>query len=624
MVPQQRVPPRSGETRVSRFFDPAATPRYRAPVTDTESIDQSPEAVTDEADDTATPPPSEPAPDAPSRRRERPLAPALPPRRRWLGVLSYSLPGSWVAVVFVCLTFTPSLLPRTAVFQGLVSGITGAIGYGLGVLGAWIWRQFADRPERPAQQRSWLIFSIGGGVLLIGFLIYGLIMQFKLRDLMGAEPLAEWTLILLPIVGAVAFALIILISRGFRRLFRWLATLLSHWMGVRAARVIGWAVVLVLVWSLISGVLIGGIISVTDAAFATRDNTTPDGAVQPTDGSHSGGPGSLIGWDTLGYQGRAFIGKGPTVAQLSAFKGGVAKEPIRAYAGIQSAADVEERARLAVADLDRAGGFSRAYLLVAGTTGTGWVDPANIDSLEYETGGDIASVAIQYSYLPSWASVVVDKERAAEAGRALFDAVYEHWISLPAATRPMLLISGESLGSYSMESNFSGEYDLSNRVNGALFAGAPGFNPLHTQFTDERDAGSPMIEPVFQNGRIVRFSTDPSQPIKPTDQPWTGTRVLYLQNPSDAVVWNNTNMILHKPDWLREPPGEGVLPQMTWIPFVTFWQVAADMIEPVDTPDGTGHQYTGAWVDGWAAVIQPDGWTSQKADQLRTIIRAGG
>ena len=389
------------------------------------------------------------------------------------------------------------------------------------MLGAWIWRQFADRPARPARQKSWLLFFIRGGILLLGFLIYGVVMQYKLRHLMGAEPLTEWTLILLPIVSAVVFALIILISRGFRRLFWWFARLLSRWMGVRAARVIGWAVVFALVWSLISGVLIGGIISVTDAAFATRDNTTPEGAVQPTDGSHSGGPGSLIGWSTLGYQGRAFIGKGPTVAQISAFNGTVAREPIRAYAGIQSAGDVEDRAKLAVADLDRAGGFSKAYLLVAGTTGTGWVDPANVDSLEYETNGDVASVAIQYSYLPSWASVVVDKERAAEAGRALFDAVYEHWISLPAPTRPKLLISGESLGSYAMESNFSGEFDLANRVNGALFAGAPGFNPLHTQFTDDRDAGSPMIEPIFHDGRIVRFSTDPTQPIKPVDQPWT-------------------------------------------------------------------------------------------------------
>jgi uncharacterized membrane protein len=36
------------------------------------------------------------------------------------------------------------------------------------------------------------------------------------------------------------------------------------------------------------------------------------------------------------------------------------------------------------------------------TTGSGWVDPALVDSFEYLSGGDCATVAIQYSYLPGW------------------------------------------------------------------------------------------------------------------------------------------------------------------------------------------------------------------------------
>ena len=123
------------------------------------------------------------------------------------------------------------------------------------------------------------------------------------------------------------------------------------------------------------------------------------------------------------YYGRNFTGTGPTAEQIAAFTGSPALEPIRAYAGIASAADMEDRARLAVADLRRAGGFDREYLLVAGTTGTGWVDPGAIDSLEYLTGGNVASVAIQYSYLPSWVSFIVDQTRARQAGRAMFDAV---------------------------------------------------------------------------------------------------------------------------------------------------------------------------------------------------------
>ena len=58
------------------------------------------------------------------------------PRHRF----RYTLPGAWVAVVFVCVSFTPSLVPRPGLFQGAVCGITGAIGYGLGVLGARVWR----------------------------------------------------------------------------------------------------------------------------------------------------------------------------------------------------------------------------------------------------------------------------------------------------------------------------------------------------------------------------------------------------------------------------------------------------------------------------------------------------
>ncbi|HEY4994297.1 MAG TPA: alpha/beta-hydrolase family protein, partial [Nakamurella sp.] len=215
---------------------------------------------------------------------------------------------------------------------------------------------------------------------------------------------------------------------------------------------------------------------------------------------------------------------------------------------------------------------------------------------------------------------IVDQSRAREAGRALFDAVYDRWNDLPATQRPKLLLFGVSLGSFSGEAAFSGEFDLRNRVDGALFAGPPNFNTLFREFTDGRDAGSPEIEPVFRDGRTVRFTADPSAPIAPTSAPWDGTRVLYLSHPSDPIVWWSTDLVLGRPDWLTEPAGRDVLDEMVWIPFVTFWQVTADMIEPVPVPQGHGHSYTSQYVDGWAAVISPPGWTAQKADALRAIV----
>ncbi|WP_420120772.1 alpha/beta hydrolase [Nakamurella sp.] len=548
--------------------------------------------------------------------------PPAPPDRERRRRFRYTLPGAWVAVVFVCLSFTPSLVPRPGAFMGVVCGINGAIGYGLGVLGAWVWREVADRPVRPTRRRSWRIFAAAGPVLLVAGYLLGQRWQGQIRDLMGApaEPLASR--LLAPVVAALVFAGLVAVGRLLRRGYRWTARQLSRWIGARAARVVGWALVVVLTVGLVSGVLLDGVLGLTDRIFAVRDTTTNEQAVPPTTGARSGGPGSLVAWDTLGYQGRTFIGTGPTAAEIGAFTGAPAKEPIRTYAGIASAGTAEERAELAVADLTRAGGFDRAALLVTGTTGTGWVDPAAIAAFEYETGGDSAAVAIQYSYLPSWASFLVDQDRAREAGRALFDAVYRTWSELPADRRPALYAFGLSLGSFAMETAFSGEADMANRTSGILLAGPPSSNALHREFTDRRDPGSPEVQPVLRDGRTVRFANDPGVAIPPEGAPWTGSRVLYLQHASDPVTWLNPDLILHRPDWLAEPPGPDVTDEMVWIPFVTFWQVAADMLEPVDTPPGHGHTYTLEFVDGWAAVLQPPGWTTDQADRLKEIVGA--
>ncbi len=241
-----------------------------------------------------------------------------------------------------------------------------------------------------------------------------------------------------------------------------------------------------------------------------RDTTTAEGVHKPTTSLRSGGPGSLIRWDSLGYQGRNFIGKGPSVSDIEKFTGHPAMEPIRIYAGLASAKGAEAQAALAVKDLQRAGGFDRKNLLVVTTTGSGWVDPALVDSFEYLSGGNSATVAIQYSYLPSWISYLVDQSKALAAGRALFDAVYGAWAKLPPDQRPKLFVAGESLGSFGGEAAFTGENDMANRTNGALFAGPPNFNTLFREFSDNRDPGSPEVQPVYQDGRIVRFANDPA------------------------------------------------------------------------------------------------------------------
>jgi uncharacterized membrane protein len=534
----------------------------------------------------------------------------------------YTLPGAWTALAFACLAFTPSLLPRGALLQGVVCGISGAIGYGVGVAGAWTWRAFADRDPRPPRPGAWRVLAISAAVALVLALALGQWWQAQLRDLMGAPAPNPLLLVLVPLVAAAIFTGLVALSRSLRGAYHRVAVRLQRWMGRRAARALGWVVVVVGTWLVTSGLLLNGLAGLADRSFSVRNTATAEGVEQPTSTLRSGGPGSLVSWDSLGRQGRTIAGTGPSATEIAAFTGSPAKEPVRAYAGTLSAADVEERAELAVADLERAGGFDRANLLVATTTGSGWLDSGAVDSFEYLTGGDSAVVAIQYSYLPSWLSYLVDQKKAREAGRELFDAVYDRWSKLSPPDRPRLFVFGLSLGSFGGETAFSGEYDLRNRTAGALLAGPPNFNTLYREFTDHRDAGSHEVEPVYKGGRTVRFTNDVVAGVPPASAAWNGTRVLYLQHPSDPIVWWSPRLIWDRPDWMGEPHGRDVLDAMIWMPLVTFWQVTADLPLSTGVPDGHGHQYHREFVDGWARVLQPPGWTADKAEQLRDIIAA--
>ena len=299
-----------------------------------------------------------------------------PEPRRSRKLLYVTLPGCWGGLVFACLSFTPSLLPRGGLIQGIICGITAAIGYGLGVLAASIWRAFANREPRRPRRWAWTVFFIAGVVLFLAAFGLGQYWQYEIRQLMGVTDYNIPLVVAAPFVAALVFCLFLLIGRGLRGLYRWLAKLLTRWIGPRAARGIGWVVVVGLTYLVVSGLLLQGFVNVMNNAYSLRDTKTAEGIHQPTTGLRSGGPGSDIPWDSLGWQGRNFIGKGPSVSNLEKFSGHPAMAPIRIYAGLASAGGAEAEAALAVRDLQRAGGLQRKNLLVVTTTGSGWVDPA--------------------------------------------------------------------------------------------------------------------------------------------------------------------------------------------------------------------------------------------------------
>ena len=206
--------------------------------------------------------------------------------------------------------------------------------------------------------------------------------------------------------------------------------------------------------AVLNGVVVRGAMSVLNKTFSSVNDELDPNLPAPTTALRSGGPGSLASWASLGHQGRIFLHGGPTVAQLSDFNKAPATEPIRAYAGLNSANGIRATAEMAADELERQGGLKRKIIGVATTTGTGWINAAEADSLEYMYNGDTAIVSMQYSYLPSWLSFLVDKENARQAGQALFEAVDEKVRALPEAQRPKIVVFGESLGSFGGEAPF--------------------------------------------------------------------------------------------------------------------------------------------------------------------------
>ncbi|CAN5567312.1 alpha/beta-hydrolase family protein [soil metagenome] len=526
------------------------------------------------------------------------------------------------ALVALCCSLTPSLLPRGWILQGVVSGVTVAIGYGLGsMLSSWVRTALRHEPPPRVKQRAWWTL-LGATVVLVPlFLVLAARWQEDVRGLMDMELLETYEWLGLLVVTLIMGALLLVISRVVRGGTRGLIRLIDRWMPRPVAYVAGVVIATVAVVGLVQGFLLDGLVDALDAAYSVSDGGTSNGVTQPTSSLRSGGPGSLVPWDTLGVKGRDFAGDGwaESTDDLETFSGGAVEEPIRVYVGLESADTLDERVDLAVSELERTKAFDRKVLVVVTTTGTGWVDANVSNSIEYMYGGDTAIVALQYSYLPSWVSFLVDRSKASSAADAMIAGVADRWAEEPEDTRAKLLVFGESLGSYGTEHSFDGLDDLTSTVDGALLEGPTFANPLRNEFTDDRDKGSPAWLPVFEKGRVTRFPDDPGD-FDQVPGEWTEPRVAYLQNATDPISFFSFDLLWQRPDWLDAPRAPDVSDDMVWIPIVTFWQVAADLTFAGSVPQGHGHHYGSAAADGWAAVAAPPGWTDADTERLKAAV----
>ncbi len=534
--------------------------------------------------------------------------------------------GLLVGAVFFALSLFPSLLPRSALQQGVLSGITLAMGYGIGAGLSALWR-YLQVPTLRGRTRTVvlgvLLAVAAVGIALAVWRYVG--WQNDLRALFGMQATSprDW-----PVLGLVAFlvaSVLLLVARALRSLVRVVARWLTRLLPRRLANVLGAAIVLLVMWGLVTDVLVDGFWDGTNAVFQPQNLVNKPGVGSPpTSPLRSGGPGSAASWDSLGREGRAFVTLVPTAQQLQdAAPQASVQEPIRVYAGIDSADTVQGRADLVLTELQRTQAFSRKVLVLATTTGSGFLEPGGVDPVEYLWHGDTAIAGVQYSYLPSWLSLLADQDDVQQTSQTVFRTVYDYWNTLPETSRPNLYLYGLSLGSFGVQSVLTSIELLNQPIDGALMVGPPFVNELHQRLTAQRDPGSPVWRPVYQDGRTVRFTTQ-KPVLDALPGPWGPSRVAYLQHGSDPIVFFSPDLLLEEPEWLA--PGQrapDVSPEMRWTALVTMCQVLLDLPGAGNVPWGYGHLYKPSEnTFAWAAVSRPPGWPTEALAALAARLDA--
>jgi uncharacterized membrane protein len=533
---------------------------------------------------------------------------------------SFSFVGLVFATLFFAASVTPSLVPRNYFFQGLLSGLALTVGYALGVCGVWLYH-YLEFPE-PSEKVQLVTKRISIVVVTLIFIVCLRQLTFwqnSIRELMEMEPLASAYPYRTALIALVFGVSLVAFGRTVLSACAYVSKQLNRVLPRRVSIAVGFVIVSLVLLFLVNGVLVRGLLRAADAFFLQADSMIDEGIEQPKDPLASGSNESLIDWDSIGRRGKNFISGGPTANELGEFWGQRAMQPIRVCVGMRSEDTHALGAKLALEELLRVGAFDRSVLVVATPTGTGWLDPGAVDTIEYLHAGDTAIVTMNYSYLPSWLTILVNPERSIQSARSLFDKIYDYWKMLPAEGRPKLYLHGLSLGSLASEVSANLYAIFEDPHQGAVWSGPPFPSTQWSRITEERNPESPEWLPTFEEGSLVRFTAQKN--TLDTGKRWGPIRNVYIQYASDPMVFFSLDLLWKEPQWLKGERGPDVSPHLKWRPIVTFLQIGFDLAMADSVTIGYGHSYSpSSYIDAWIAVTQPKNWNAEKTTRLKKLF----
>ncbi|MFN7148301.1 MAG: alpha/beta-hydrolase family protein [Microthrixaceae bacterium] len=352
----------------------------------------------------------------------------------------------------------------------------------------------------------------------------------------------------------------------------------------------------------------------------SNEKIDPGYAEPPTSELVSGSAESLCPFEELGQQGRRYVTDVITPDLIESTLGEPAvAHPIRIFVGYnQQPLYTSGRSETALEELERTNAYERDTILLVSPTGTGWVDHTMIESAEFFTRGDIATVCIQYGRYPSFLSL--QKVRAGRRQfRQLAWGVRQRIRSMPEDQRPRVLVFGESLGAWA-----SSDVLMKTGVEGldhygierALWFGMP-------QLARWSAAGLARPGQLCPDGTVGvydRWEEFEQVPPEQRDE----LRIVQLSHDNDPITLVTPTLLYRAPEWLGEDRGRGVPEGQRWYPVVTGLQTMIDAANAMRNSPGnfrsTGHDYR-ADTARFVAEGYRLPYTEEQLDAVERVLR---
>jgi uncharacterized membrane protein len=539
-----------------------------------------------------------------------------------------SLVGITAAAVGYSAALTPSLLPHKLMFLLLLTALGTLTGYALGTTASWLVNK--NSWVRDAKLPRTVRFGIPALAWLLAFAFTPLAVSWQNQQQSALDmPAPLPSTVTLIVVTAIIVAVLLMVGRLIRVGADALAGLVSRigpikrWRASEASQG-STRPVLIMRIAVAAGLIVLAAVGIRTGLswlISSYDSVNADMSDQSSAnlGINSGSAGSLTPWDTLGREGRYYVSNTMTPTKISAITGKPAQTPVRVYVGMQQGDTPGARTALAMKELDRVKAWDRPYLVIYAVTGTGWVNPDGINSLETVTGGDVTTVAVQYSAVPSWIGFVIDQQTTMTQNRDTVNAIVDAWKSKPADSRPELVLFGESLGSFGSQAAWDAAAtpeQVTADIEKVIWVGPPAESTLWKEWQATR-SGGPAWQPVIGDGTIAKVFISPAE-LKAAAG-GGGRAITFVAHPNDPVVYWSPSLLLREPDWLSPPLGPGVAPEMKWYPIITFLQVGMDLISGGEPPE-VGHNYAAAIGPAVAGTVNPEGWTPEVTTRLQAAL----